>query len=407
MSIILLIPIVLAIVWSVEYDRQEEFDEYKSHRFWLLYFILSVIAGFSYAWGGDKQAYLAEFNDYSSNISDLFSEIELGLTDRGQMPGWVMVNMFAKTVFDSFYVVQLLESFFINFAVFYTCKKYTQRVFFFVLLYFLSFQYFNFNTEVMREAFALGFCLFAVEMLFQKRYVPAALLSATALLFHVSAIAMIILFPWMRFRITLKRLPFVLLAALLIWFSSNYLFSFIIKMVLGQEGTLFAKVFMYSTFSTGFIAFIIYTFIYIVAPFFIMHFGIQKGSQDDEIIRRKEYFMAFFICLSLVVPSFLPLARFFNYTMPVFLCFTTDMLYTLLWEKRHFIIKIFCLYLFWGYTTYQYYAYSSKTETRCLDFWFPYTSIFEEDSYDRAYRDKIHEILVNGEKTDENTREVE
>lgn len=406
MSLIYLIPIILTIVWSIKYDRQEEFDKYKSQRFWFLYFILSIIAGFSYAWGGDKQTYLTEFNYYSSNIADLFSEIEHGFLRRSQMPGWIMVNMFAKTVFDSFYVVQLLESFFINFAIFYTCRKYTQRVFFFVLLYCLSFLYFIFNIEVMREAFALGFCLFAVEMLFRKKYILTVLLFAIALLFHLSAIAMIILFPWMKFRVTMRRLPFALLAALLIWFSCSYLSSFIIDMVVGQEGFWVRKVLLYSSFSTGFIVFIIYTLIYTVAPFFIMHYGIQNGIHDDDIIRRKEYFMAFFICLSLVVPSFLPLARFLNYAMPVLLCLTTDMLYTLLREKKHLIIKISCLFLFWGYSMYHFLAFSPKTETRYLDFWFPYTSIFEEDSYDRTYRHKTHDILTSIKTLDENKQEA-
>lgn len=407
MSIIYLIPIILAIVWCIEYDRQEEFDELKGHRFWLLYVILSLITGLSYALGGDKQTYLSEFNEYSADISDVFTEIEVGITDRGQMPGWVLVNVFAKVFCDSFYVVQLIEAFFINFAIFYTAKRYTKRVFFFVLLYCLSFQYFNYNTEVMREAFSVGFCLLGAEMLFRKRYVLTAVLFGTALLFHVSAIAMLLLFPLMRFHVTPLRFPFALLASLLFWFLSNHLFSLIIEMVLGQQGSLFEKVLNYSTFSTSFVAFIIYSFIYTVTPYFIMRTGIANGEQDEETLRRKEQFLTYFLCISIIVPSFLPLSRFFNYTTPVLLCLTTDTLYTLFYEKRYFFVKIFSVFLFWGYSMFQFLVYIPKIDSTCLSFWLPYTSIIDDESYDRTYRDKNHDMLLDGEKADENTREAE
>lgn len=407
LSIIYLIPIVLAIVWCIEYDGQEEFDDYKRHRFWLLYVILSLITGLSYALGGDKQTYITEFNEYSADICDVFSEIEMGIMERGQMPGWVLVNLFVKIIFNSFYVVQLIEAFFVNFAVFYTCKRYTQHVFFFVLLYCFTFQYFNLNTEVMREAFAIGFCLLGAEMMFRKRYLFTAILFVVALFFHASAVVMIVLFPFARFRVTVKRFPIVLLVSYAFWFVSNYLFTFIIDMFLGQQGALVRKVLNYSTYATGRIAFFMFLFTYVVSPFFIMRMGMQKGLQDSDTLRRKEQFITYILCIAIVVPSFLPLARFLNYTMPVLLCLTTDLLYTLLHEKRHFVIKVGTVLLFWGYCMFQYLAYSPKINTRSLDFWFPYTCIIDDESYDRSYRDALHDILTSGGKGDENTREAE
>lgn len=407
MVLIYLIPLALAAIWCVKYDRQTEMDAHKSHRFWLLYIILSLITGLSYALGGDKQAYLTEFSSYPDSFEDIAEHIKLGITTRGQMPGWVLLNCLAKICFNSFYVVQLIEAFFINFAVFYTVKRYTQHVFFFSILYFLTFTYFNFNTEVMREAFSIGFFLLATETWFRKKYALTIMLGLLAVAFHVSAIV-ILLFPFMQFRITLKRIPWVVLAAALFWLASNALFKVIIAIFLGQTGTLVAKILGYSTFATGPIAFIMYTFTYVVAPFVIMYLGIHRGSQDPEIIRRKEQFMTFYLCVAIVVPSFLPLARFLNYPQTVFLCLTTDVLYTLFAEKRHFISKVLCTLLIWGYTISQYIVINPYTNSNYLVMYLPYTGFWDEDSFDCSERQNIHAILTSGgHKAEENTRTVE
>lgn len=407
MVLIYLIPLLLAAIWSVKYDRQQEMDAYKSHRFWFLCILLSLITGLSYALGGDKQTYLTEFDGYPNSFADVAEHIRLGLTTRGQMPGWVLLNCLAKICFNSFYVVQLVEAFFINIAVFYTVKRYTQHVFFFAILYCLTFTYFNFNTEVMREAFSIGFFLLATETWFRKKYALTIVLGLLATTFHVSAIV-ILLFPFMRFRITLKRLPWVVLAAAGFWLASNALFKVIIAIFLGQTGTLVAKILGYSTFATGPIAFVMYMVTYVVAPFVIMYLSIHRGVQDEELIRRKEQFMTFYLCIAIVVPSFLPLSRFLNYPQTVFLCLTTDIVYLLFAEKRHFISKVFCTLLIWGYTTYQYIAFNPYSNTRFLSLVYPYTGFWDEGSYDRSERQNAHAVLISGgKKSDENTRTVD
>lgn len=407
MVLVYLIPLALAAIWCVRYDRQAEMDSHKSHRFWLLCIILSLITGLSYALGGDKQTYLTEFEGYPDSFENIAEHIRLGITTRGQMPGWVLLNIFAKAIFGSFYVVQLIEAFFINFAVFYTAKRYTQHVFLFSIFYFLTFTYFNFNTEVMREAFSIGFFLLATETWFRKKYTLTVVLGLLAIMFHVSAIV-ILLYPFLQFRITLKRFPWVVMASAVFWIVSNKLFSIIISLFLGQTGSVAAKILLYSSYSTGLIAFVIYTVIYVVAPFVIMYLGIHRGAQDPEIIRRKEQFMTFYLCIAVIIPSFLPLVRFLNYPQTIFLCLTTDMLYLLFTEKRHFISKLCCTMLIFGYSIFQYIAFNPYTNSNYLVMYFPYTGFWNEDSFDRTERQNIHAIINSGNtKNAENIRTVE
>lgn len=407
MSLVYLIPIILTIVWSIEYDRQAEFDTYKSHRFWLLYVLLSLITGVSYALGGDKQTYLTEFSDYSPYFSDIFREMEAGIMERGQMPGWVLLNVLARAIFDSFYFVQLVEAFFINYVVFCIFKRYTQRVFFCVLLYCLSFQYFNMNTEIMREAFAIGFCLLGAEMLFRQRYGWMCLLFLLALLFHLSAIVMVVLFPFMRFDITPRRFPFVLLASLGMWLLSNLVYVVMLQTMSGPESMIFKKLLSYASFSTGIVAYFIYMVIYLVAPYVMLHLGIRSGSDDEAIVRQKKHYVACYLCIAIVVPSYLILARLFNYVIPILLCITCDLLFTLFQTKRRFVPKVLCVLLFWGYSVFQYVTYMPKINDRYLAMWFPYTTVIDEGSYDRTYREKIHDALIDGDKAEDNTRDAE
>lgn len=406
MTLIYFIPLILAAAWSIKYDRQAEFDDNKSHRYWLLYVILSLIAALGYALGGDKQQYLSEFAEYSTDISDFAEEIENGIVDRGQMPLWVTLNFFAKVLFDSFTIVQIIESFFVNFAVFYFFKKYTQHVFLTILLFIFSFNYFYFNNEIMREAIAIGICLFATEAYFKKRYIIAFFMVLIAMLFHVSAIVMF-LFPFMSFRVTVKRFPFMILGAMAFWFVSNVLFTKIINALLGQEGALVTKVLFYSSYSSGGVgAFIIYTIIYLVCPFLLMHYGLQRGFQDKELIRRKERFMTMYLCIAIVVISFLPLVRFNNYLLIVYMCFTTDTIYTLFKEKKHFLSKIVCFCIFWGYSTFQFVAVNPNSNQSALVLYFPYTTILDTN-FDRSERQRIHSIITDGSVDAQNQREVE
>lgn len=405
MVLIYLIPLTLAAIWCVKYDRQAEMDSHKSHRFWLLCIILSLITGLSYALGGDKQTYLDEFELYSTHWDELANTIKMGLLIRGQMPGWVIINYVVKILFGSFYVVQLIEAFFVNIVVFYTAQKYTQRVFLFALLYCFTFTYFVFNTEVMREAFAIGFFLLGAETMFRKKWVATICLFAMAMLFHISAIVVFLL-PFMRIRITPKRFLYILLASALFWLASNFLFKFLVAALLGQEGALVEKVLLYSTFSTGPIAFVIYAAIYLAAPFWIMHLGMRESAADPELIRRKEQFIAYYLCIAIIVPAFLPLARFLNYPRVIFLCLTADLLYRLFASKRHFITKLVCILLTWGYSSYQYIAINPITNSRFLDLFFPYTSILNED-YDRSHRKDLHSTTIGDEKSEENTRTVQ
>ena len=159
MSIFYVIFVLLTSYFSFRYDGIEEDDAHKQHRFWLMCFYLICLTGFSYGLGGDKFVYMREFEEYPDTFTEVSDYVWLQFMLKSQMPGWTLLNLISRSVFHSFYAVQLIQSAAINTAVCYVASKSTHRWFLFLLIYFFTLQYFIFNTEVMREGLALSFSL--------------------------------------------------------------------------------------------------------------------------------------------------------------------------------------------------------------------------------------------------------
>ena len=96
MSVFYLIFILLTAYFSYRYDRIEEYDSHKQHRFWLMCGYLVCLTGFSYGLGGDKFVYMEEFETYPETVEEAKDFIWIQFMMRGQMPLWTLVNAFAK-----------------------------------------------------------------------------------------------------------------------------------------------------------------------------------------------------------------------------------------------------------------------------------------------------------------------
>ena len=241
MSIFYVIFILLTAYFSYRYDRIEEYDSHKQHRFWLMCGYMVCLTGFSYGLGGDKFVYMREFETYPESLEEAVDFIWIQFMLKGQMPLWTLVNAFAKVVFNSFYAVQLIQSAVVNIAVCYVASKYTHRYFLFMIVYFLTLQYFVFNTEIMREGFALAFVLVGMHgWLSGKKWLFFVALPI-GLLFHISAvIALLFLFAF--FKVSWKTLFIAFFISFGIWLLSDIILGKVMVSVLGGMGALVQKV---------------------------------------------------------------------------------------------------------------------------------------------------------------------
>ena len=404
MSIFYLIFILLTVYFSYRYDNIEGYNSHKQHRLWLICGYMICLTGFSYGLGGDKFIYMEEFEQYPSDISEVGDYIWMQFMLRGQMPFWILVNLFGKIVFNSFYFVQLVESATINIAVCYIVSKYTHRYFLFLLIYFFTLQYFIFNTEVMREGFAISFALIGIHKWICGKKWLFLLMFPIAFLFHISAVVML-LFPFMRFRISWKALTIAFFAAFCIWLFSDFVLGKVMVSVLGGMGAIVQKVLFYSIQASSIFGFLRSAITYLIFPFVIMY-SVTTLEPSNDMRKRKEKMISYMLVLGILASSLAGFDRFYNYVQIFYLVMLTDFIYTLFRVKTHFVIRtgvlagtVFLILL-------RYMTPYKITNTYRYDFYYPYTCILYEDQ-NVYFRVIAHTESLIKEEKDNNVREIE
>lgn len=404
MSIFYLIFILMTAYFSFRYDSVEEYDSHKQHRLWLMCGYLICLTGFSYGLGGDKFVYMQEFEQYPSNFSETGDYIWLQFMIKGQMPLWTLINMLGKAVFNSFYFVQLAESAAINTAVCYIVSKYTHRYFLFLLIYFFTLQYFVFNTEVMREGFAMAFALVGMHNWISGKKWIFFLMFPMALLFHISAVTML-LFPLVCFRISWKTLAIAFFIAFCIWMFSDLVLGKIMLSVLGGMGALVKKILFYSIQASTIFGFLRSAITYIIFPFVIMY-SVTSIEPSDVLRKRKERMVSFMIVLGILSSSMAGFTRLYNYAQLFYLIMLADFIYMLFRIKNHLIIRMGVLAGTLFFLLLRYMTPYKTTNTYYYDFFFPYTCILHEDK--SVYiREIAHNEATTKEKEDNNVRVIE
>lgn len=404
MSIFYLVFILLAAYLSYRYDKIEEYDSHKQHRLWLMCFYLICLTGFSYGLGADKFTYMEEFEYYPNNFSEAEEYVLMGFITRGQMPLWTLTNLLCKVIFNSFYAVQFLESAAINIAVCFIVSKYTNRYFLFLLIYFFSLQYFIFNCEVMREGFAIAFALIGMHFYMIGNKSLFFLFLLIGILFHISII-IVLLFPFVMFRLSWNTLFLAVVLSFLLWLTSDFIMGKVISVAFGGTGAFAQKAMLYSLQASTIFGYLRSLLTYLVFPFIIMFFCIQS-EPSDEMKKRKEKLTSFMVVLALIATALVPLARFYNYVRIFHLIMFADFVYTLLQTRQHFIIRCGAfagtsLLMFWFY-----FSYYHTTKTYYYDFFYPYTCILNEDN-NVYFRSIAHDEAVNPQVTEKNTRDLE
>lgn len=404
MSIVYLIFILLTAYFSYRYDSIEEYDSHKQHRLWLMCGYLICLTGFSYGLGGDKFVYMDEFEFYPSTFSEAYDYIVTGLLTRGQMPLWTLVNIFCKSIFNSFYAVQLIQSAAINIAVCYIVSKYTHRYFLFLLLYFFSLKYFIFNCEVMREGFALAIMMIGMHGYMNGRKWLFYVLLPFALMFHISAI-ITILFPLVNIKLSWKTLYIAIGLSFVLWLASDLVMGKILSLAFGGQSVFAAKVMFYSLQASSIFGYLRYLLTYLLFPYIIMYFMIQY-EPDEKIKKIRIKLTSYMVVLSIIAVSIYPLARFYNYVQIFYLCMFADFLFILFRNYEHLVIRVgtsvgTILLMFWFY-----FSHYETTNTYYYDFFYPYTCILNENK-GVYFRSVAHDEATNPQVTDKNTRDIE
>ena len=403
MTIFYFIFIALAVYFSIRYDRIEEYDSHKQHRLWLMCVYLICLAGFSYGLGGDKFTYMEEFEYYPDTFAEIKLIILKGLFLRGQMPLWTLVNVVCKLLFHSFYAVQFAESIVINSAICFFISRYTHRYFLTLLLYFLSLQFFIFNVEVMREGFALGFALIGMHGWMKGRrwlFVFMILLSLTA---HVSAF-IALLFPFSRFKASWQTLCVAIVASFVLWAVSDKLLGDVLGTVVGT-GSFGTKAMYYSLQTSSVMALAVHDIRFLILPYIMMYSAILL-EPSEQMRKYKEWLLAYFTILSVLICGIPGLSRFYNYSYIFYFILTAEFIYMLFRYKEFLIIRIGTVVLSTLFVIQHYRVYYQSTDSYVYEMYYPYTCILNEDA-DVNFRKVAHQESLMLRLKDKNVRKIE
>ena len=387
MTVIYLVLLLLAVFYSIRWDGVEAHDNaYKNHRYWLLCILLILITGFSYGLGGDKFVYMNQFDSIPEDVS-IGEYTSLAVVILGNMPLWTLLTLFAKKCFDSFYAIQIIQAIITNVVYFYVASKYTHRKFCFVIVYFLTLTYFIFNAEIMREGIAIAIAMIGMEAYMEGKKKVFAACYALAILFHVSAI-IVILFPFFRVKVSIKNLGISIAASFAIWFLSDLFIAKVLSALIGSTGALASKITHYSAVATNFNGYLGSVIQYMILPYIIMYYS-YLWEENDEIKKKKEKLISFHILLALCASSLAGFTRFRNYIEIYYLIMLGDFVYTmlfLLWQK-HFL-------------------YYSENQVYFYQRYIPYRCILNE-SKDVLFREDVHQESVKETVSDEASRNIE
>ena len=306
------------------------------------------------------------------------------------MPGWSILVFLCKRWFDSFYAVQLAQALIVNIGILYLFRQYTTHIFLCTLLYGVSYVFFLFNMEVMREAIAVVLCGIGMHSYLRGNKWKFYLLVAISILFHISALVAL-LFPLARLKqINIKTMIMAFFAALFLFLLSDVIVNYLPSLLGSSVNRIVEKIFLYSEITLNLFGFLENAIRYLIINAGIVFFAQWSIGEDEQ--RQKDYikYMSFYLIITVLICGFIGFSRFRNYTLIFFLIMLTEFIYHYKSQLyTNAIIKLIVLAGFVFYTSRYYMTYYPGSHGYKYEFYYPYTSILDEN-VDTSKREDMH-----------------
>ena len=144
--------------------------------------ILVCLAGMRYRIGVDTTRGIYAFYNETYSLSQTWNSLKIT-----EYPLWKLLNSLVYSLGGRFYMIQFIESAFVNILLFLYIKKHSSYLFTCVLLYFI-WVYPSYNFEEMKQSFAVALALHANDFVLEKKYLKSFALFAIGCLFHFATI---------------------------------------------------------------------------------------------------------------------------------------------------------------------------------------------------------------------------
>lgn len=156
------IAIIYCLFLIYTYDIKKRKQGFSFHYYALLIYVICVV-GFSYRLGMDSTGYATYFERMDTDLFYVLHHID----EYRYEPLYVIIECIAKNIWDDFACLQLIVAIFVNGVIFWFLRKYSPMFFFSILIYFL-FNFWNYNFEIKRESIAVSLFLIAINQMISR-----------------------------------------------------------------------------------------------------------------------------------------------------------------------------------------------------------------------------------------------
>lgn len=368
---IYLLVFLLLIILSFHYDIN---GGKNGHAFWsygvIVVFIL--IAGLRWRLGSDTPRYINTFYYETPLLSDFLNK-ELPLKNIL----WSLLNSLVLTVGGKFFVVQIIQSAFVNILYFKYIKRHSRYVFTCLLLYFI-WMYTNQNMETMKASMAIVVGLFGNDYILEKKWLKGYSLFFLACLFHISAIVLIITPLIKNFRFNSKLIIILFLAYILGNIIQSVAGDYLAYLEFNEE--IYERVEMYMDSERYMSSRNLNFFIVNMFPFFIYSYFsylyLSKNKVDEGLMKLVPFVIMglIFLMFRLNVTLFYRYIYFYNI---YFVIFYAEVIIVMI--RRRYLIKnnaniigVFMLFL-------PMFLVMAKYNYSRREMYYPYSSVFNRE----------------------------
>ncbi len=359
------IPLLILLFAAIKYDINGDKGSGKYVIWGIIFIYFTLLIGLRFEVGGDTIAYMGYWQWQKDITYWQFSLTEYFA------PGYSLLTALCYTFSTEFYFFQIIHSLIFNTLLFVFLSRSTSYKFSALIVVFIL-SYLYFSTEILREAIALLIFAFNANNLRKGRWISYYVLVLCSLMFHFSAIILVIL-PFIAKINVNKQFPFY--CVLIICISA--ILPQIIGIVFGDSSVLANYANRYIADSThGKLADAMALLRGFVFPLFfvlIVKYGMNKPV-------KYENFIMIYMLLGLAA-FFYPIifARLSNYFVLFFAISLTDVFIDCIKAqhvaaKHNALILIMSFIIIYGS---DYIMYDKYTR------WVPYYSVFNPHNVDR------------------------
>ncbi len=287
--------------------------------YWGIYLVFVFLMGLRYRVGGDTLAYIEYYKTVLS-VEKLNKAYFLQAhAEFGYGVLWTIFCSVCKWFTNSFVLFQFVHALIVNGIIFYFFITRTKYVFTNILFYAI-FYFFTLNTEILREALAIGVFILSLDSFFNRKWIKYCLYVFVAAQFHASAYILLIVPFFLLLRKVSLTLVFIVGVSLIIAIPSiqGIILDYVVSHL--EEGHIKWKIILYCQHELNANGLIFITFVKVLMPFVLLVI-------EEKILKVKSMYKPFvlaYIFFSLLTIYIIPFNRLAGYLVPLFYVWFTE-----------------------------------------------------------------------------------